>query len=60
MVAALSFPIPAIPVREEIVFEERTARFPYLFFSSWATWITDFPLVPVLRSIAISSVSVKF
>ncbi len=59
-VAALSFPIPLVLIKAASERDASTARFLFLPSSSCATDITDFPFVPVLRRIAISSASVKF
>ena len=59
-VTALSLPIPLVFKRFENESVAKTARFLFLLINSCATLITDFPFVPVLRRIAISSASVKF
>ncbi len=59
-VAALSLPIPLVFKRFENESEAKTAKFLFLLINSCATLITDFPFIPVLRRIAISSASVKF
>jgi hypothetical protein len=59
-VAALSFPIPLVFIKLDNESVAKTARFLFLLINSCATLITDFPFVPVLSRIAISSASVKF
>ena len=59
-VTALSFPIPIVLVRCESELDASEARFLFLLINSCATVITDLPLLPVLKRIAISSASVKF